>query len=195
MTNPFEALFEAVRDIPAIDAAERLNIQLRMHGQRAVACCPMHGESKPSLTFYPDGHFYCFGCNAHGRAIELYQQVLKLSPLEAARCLAVDFNIPEPMRGAPVPPRAPTAYDLKRVLDNVKSKHLHVLCERKHAAIARAAEISDTLKDHAKCAESRLFWAAIKDAASAEVGLYQLEDASPADLLALAKGAVSYANV
>lgn len=183
----YDALFDAVRSIPASDAAERLNIQLRSKGSRAVACCPIHGEDTPSLTFYPDGRFYCFGCQAHGGAIELYQQVLHLSPLEAARALAADFNIAEPAPGAPVPPRAPTAHDLKRALDRFKGAIWGALCDRKHEANTRSETILAVLGDPAVCAETTSFWAAVKESADAENELMQLEGATPAQLLALAK--------
>ena len=183
----YDALFDAVRGIPASDAAERLNIQLRTNGSRSVACCPIHGEDTPSLTFYPDGRFYCFGCNAHGGAIELYQQVLNVSPLEAARALAADFNIIEPARGTPVPSRAPTAHDLKRALDRFKGKLWGALCDRKHESNAGAEAIFAMFGDPAICAETSTFWAAVKQSADAENKLMQLEDASPAQLLALWK--------
>jgi CHC2 zinc finger len=33
-----------------------------------VALCPFHAENTPSFRVYPD-HYYCFGCGAHGDAI------------------------------------------------------------------------------------------------------------------------------
>lgn len=33
-------------------------------------CCPFHNERTPSCCIYPDGHFYCFGCNASGSVID-----------------------------------------------------------------------------------------------------------------------------
>lgn len=185
MARPFDALFDAVRCIPAADAAEKLNIKLDRRGDRAVARCPIHGEDTASLTFYPDGRFYCFGCTAHGGAIELYQQVCGLSALDAARALAADFNIIEPARGAPVPRREPTAYDLMKVLEDFKGKVWGALCDRKHAANKRAAAISTILGDPAICAGTKSFWEAIKAAADADCELYQLEAASAADLLAM----------
>jgi hypothetical protein len=32
-------------------------------------CCPFHDDSTPSLQVYAD-HFYCFGCDAHGTAVD-----------------------------------------------------------------------------------------------------------------------------
>ena len=189
MARPFETLFNEVREIPAVEAAARLNMRLYQRGDRAVAICPIHGEDTASLTFYPDGRFYCFGCQAHGGAIELYQEVLNLSALEAARALAADFNIIEPARGVSAPRRGPTAYDLMRMLDNFKGKLWGALCDRKHASNKRAAMISTLLGDPAVCTETKSFWAAIKEAADADMELYQLEAADPAELLSMAEGA------
>jgi DNA polymerase I-like protein with 3'-5' exonuclease and polymerase domains len=33
--------------------------------------CPFHDERTPSCQLYPDGHYHCFGCGAHGRIDEL----------------------------------------------------------------------------------------------------------------------------
>jgi DNA polymerase I-like protein with 3'-5' exonuclease and polymerase domains len=34
-------------------------------------CCPFHNDPKPSLHLYPDGHYHCYGCGAHGDIEEL----------------------------------------------------------------------------------------------------------------------------
>ena len=41
-----------------------------------------------------DKRYYCFGCHATGDAIDFVSAYLQLSPLEAAKRLAADFNIP-----------------------------------------------------------------------------------------------------
>jgi DNA polymerase I-like protein with 3'-5' exonuclease and polymerase domains len=33
--------------------------------------CPFHHDPNPSLQLYPDGHYHCFGCGAHGDIEEL----------------------------------------------------------------------------------------------------------------------------
>jgi DNA polymerase I len=33
--------------------------------------CPFHDDPDPSLHLYPDGHYHCFGCGAHGAIEEL----------------------------------------------------------------------------------------------------------------------------
>ena len=190
MPTPFDALFDAVREIPASDAAEHLNIHLRRNGDRSLAICPLHGENLPSLTFFEDGHFFCFGCHASGRAIELYQKVLNISALEAARALAADFHIIEPSAYTPAPARhrQPTAQDLKQTLLSFKSCRLGELFNLKHQCQKTADDIDTLFGDPSQCAESTAFWNSVKAAADAELQLYQLDAAMPADLLTLAAG-------
>ena len=87
-------VFEAARQVGCIQAAERLGLQLKRSGSRCFTRCLFHAENTPSMCLYPDaGGFYCFGCQEHGDAIRLYQQVLGVSALEAAKCLCQDFGI------------------------------------------------------------------------------------------------------
>ncbi len=188
MSSPYEALFSAVRDIPAADAAKRLNIKLRRRGNRFVALCPIHREKTPSLTFYPDGHFFCFGCQERGGAIERYQKALGVSALEAARALAVDFNIIEPERDAPTFRRGPSAMDLKRVLDTFKGHRWSSLCDQLHQSRDKADTIAAMVDNPEICAELPSFWQAVQDAANADAELCQLEDAGPTELLMMAGG-------
>lgn len=46
----------------------------------ATIICPFHKESTPSFTIYKDSNsFFCFGCNAHGDAIDAYQRLYNTS--------------------------------------------------------------------------------------------------------------------
>lgn len=105
--------FEAARQISAIEAAQKLGLPTKRSGSRYVTLCPFHADRRPSLTLYPGtGGFYCFSCQAHGDAISLYQQVLGLKPLDAARRLCEDFSLTYEDHGAHrrrAPPSAPKA--------------------------------------------------------------------------------------
>ena len=39
--------------------------------ERGKICCPFHDDRTPSCQLYPDGHYHCFGCGAHGWIDEL----------------------------------------------------------------------------------------------------------------------------
>lgn len=69
--------------------------KLQRRGRTWWACCPLHGERTPS--FHLDevkGYFHCFGCGAHGSAIDLVMQVERVGFGEAVRRLAGDDPAP-----------------------------------------------------------------------------------------------------
>ena len=83
-------LFKAVKEtVTARQAAELYGLKIAENG---MARCPFHDDHTPSLKL--DKRYYCFGCHATGDAIDFVSTYLKLSPLEAAKRLATDFNIP-----------------------------------------------------------------------------------------------------
>ena len=128
-------IFSQVRAIPAHEAAQRLGIPLTRKGSRYWACCPMHGEHTASLCFFPDGHFYCFGCHAGGSTVDLYQRVLGLnSPLEAAQTVAAEFGLSgDTMTASEVDARRKRAA-MVRHLEQERIKEEGQLCAAMHIA-------------------------------------------------------------
>lgn len=45
-------------------------IKFRKSGNRLKALCPFHNENTPSFVVFPDDHFHCYGCHAHGTIID-----------------------------------------------------------------------------------------------------------------------------
>ena len=86
-------LFDACKGVSALDAAEKLGVLVKRKGRRAWVCCPIHHEKTPSLCFYEDGGWHCFGCHQGGDSIAFYAAYLQLSQLEAAKRLAEDFHL------------------------------------------------------------------------------------------------------
>lgn len=83
-------LFKAVKEnVTARQAAALYGLEIAENG---MARCPFHDDHTPSLKL--DKRYYCFGCHATGDAIDFVSAYLQLSPLEAAKRLAADFNIP-----------------------------------------------------------------------------------------------------
>lgn len=54
--------------------------------------CPFHDDRTPSLKLYADS-YHCFGCGAHGDAVDFVGRLFNLEPLEAARRLNADFSL------------------------------------------------------------------------------------------------------
>ena len=85
-------LFEAVKAaVTPHMAAERYGLPVR---QGNMICCPFHNDRTPSMKLNED-YFYCFGCGAHGDAIEFTSKLFGISVLDAAKKLAADFGITE----------------------------------------------------------------------------------------------------
>lgn len=78
-------IFEQCRSIKAEDVARQLGIPITQQGKRSWALCPFHEEKTPSLLFYSDGKWRCFGCNEHGDAVSFYAKVKNLKPYQAAK--------------------------------------------------------------------------------------------------------------
>ncbi len=70
------------------------HISLQKAGGAYKALCPFHDEKTPSLLVQPgDQHYHCFGCGAHGDAIQFLMDYLKLSFTDAVETLADQFRI------------------------------------------------------------------------------------------------------
>jgi hypothetical protein len=64
-------------------------IQLKKAGREYKACCPFHGEKTPSFTVSPNkGFYHCFGCGAHGTALDFLMEYDRLDFLAAVEELA-----------------------------------------------------------------------------------------------------------
>lgn len=62
--------------------------RLRKLGSRYTALCPFHQEKTPSFVIYPDNSFHCFGCQAHGDAIDFMKLIKGCSFKEAISQMA-----------------------------------------------------------------------------------------------------------
>jgi DNA primase len=70
------------------------HVELRPSGNRLVAPCPFHQETKPSFSVNPEGGFYyCFGCQASGDIIEFYRAINGLEFGEAVEALAREAGL------------------------------------------------------------------------------------------------------
>lgn len=69
-------------------------VELRRSGATYKGLCPFHEEKTPSFVVQKgDRHFHCFGCQAHGDAIEFLMSFLHLSFFDAVEHLAHRFHL------------------------------------------------------------------------------------------------------
>ncbi|QCR37775.1 DNA primase [Nissabacter sp. SGAir0207] len=86
-------LLARVDIVDLIDA----RVKLKKQGKNYHACCPFHNEKTPSFTVNGDKQFYhCFGCGAHGNAIDFLMNYDRLEFVESIEELAT-------MQGLEVP--------------------------------------------------------------------------------------------
>lgn len=80
---------QAVRDRTDIVDLIDGDVPLKKAGKNYQACCPFHDEKTPSFTVTRDkGFYHCFGCGAHGDALDWMQQYHRLTFREALEALA-----------------------------------------------------------------------------------------------------------
>lgn len=87
----------ATREIKArlniLDVVKRY-VELRRAGNRWVAPCPFHQETKPSFSVNEEeGFFYCFGCQAAGDIFDFYSRINGLEFREALEQLAEEAGV------------------------------------------------------------------------------------------------------
>lgn len=79
-----------------IDLVEVLNpyLKLQRSGSSYKALCPFHEERTPSFIIQKgDSHYHCYGCGAHGDAIQFLMAHLRMSFVEAVESLAEKFQV------------------------------------------------------------------------------------------------------
>lgn len=79
-----------------VDLVEVLSsyIDFKRSGAAYKGLCPFHDEKTPSFIIQKgDSHYHCFGCGAHGDAIQFLMNHQKMSFLEAVENLAQRFQV------------------------------------------------------------------------------------------------------
>ena len=72
-------------------------VKLKKQGKNYHACCPFHNEKTPSFTVNEQKQFYhCFGCGAHGNAIDFLINFDRLEFVESIEELASMHNLEIP---------------------------------------------------------------------------------------------------
>ncbi len=102
-TYGFRKCCEAVRDAVPIEDVARRYTDLEPLGGRAwfAGCCPLpgHEDKTPSFYLYPPGHYWCYGCDRGGDAIDLEFFCGDYGALwEAMIALSLEYGVELPRR-------------------------------------------------------------------------------------------------
>ncbi len=104
-----------------IDLLEVLNpyLKLQRSGAAYKALCPFHEEKTASFIVQRgDNHYHCFGCGAHGDAIQFLMTHLKMSFIEAVESLAERFHVQLEEAQSEGRPKGPSKALLKEALEH-----------------------------------------------------------------------------
>ena len=112
------------------------HLQLKRAGAVYKALCPFHEEKSPSFIVKTgDTHYHCFGCGAHGDAIQFLMAHLRLDFRDAVESLAERFGVQLEQDEGEV--RGPSKAALKEVLTQISAFfHFFLLhTEEGHSAL------------------------------------------------------------
>ncbi|ROR34184.1 DNA primase [Inmirania thermothiophila] len=113
------------------------HVPLRKAGRDYTARCPFHEERTPSFTVSPAKQFFhCFGCGAHGNAIDFLMRHQRLEFPEAVEQLAARAGLEVPREGGRAPRRDAGLEALRDLLEEVSAHYRRQL--REHPAAPRA---------------------------------------------------------
>ncbi len=91
--NFIDDLLARVDIVDIVDA----RVKLKKQGKNYGACCPFHNEKTPSFSVSQEKQFYhCFGCGAHGNAIDFLMEFDRLEFVEAIEELASGVGLQVP---------------------------------------------------------------------------------------------------
>jgi CHC2-type zinc finger protein/Toprim domain-containing protein len=82
---------DLIDEVKQRDLAPIVGQTVRLHreGRLFAGRCPFHGDKTPSFYVYPkDQHYHCFGCGAHGDAVDFVMHTRRLSFREAVAWLS-----------------------------------------------------------------------------------------------------------
>ncbi|MCB1119599.1 MAG: DNA primase [Chlamydiia bacterium] len=102
-----------------VDLVEVLSpyVEMRRSGAVYKGLCPFHDEKTPSFNVQRgDRHYHCFGCGAHGDAIQFLMHFQKLSFVDAVEHLAQQFHVHLEKLDALNLPKGPPKAKLKELL-------------------------------------------------------------------------------
>lgn len=94
MASDLDSLKSQIMERLTLASVVETTVKLTRRSGKLVGLCPFHNDSSPSFTVFEDGHYYCFGCKAHGDIIDFVRRSQGLGFMDALRFLAERAGIP-----------------------------------------------------------------------------------------------------
>ncbi|MBX3616613.1 DNA primase [Nitrosomonas sp.] len=111
---PQSFIHDLLNRVDIVDTIDR-HVPLKKAGANFVACCPFHNEKTPSFTVSQTKQFYhCFGCGAHGNAINFIIEYNGLGFVEAVQSLAGYAGMEVPLQSNDNSPKHIVSNDLSQ---------------------------------------------------------------------------------
>ncbi len=123
MTNhiPREFIQQLLNRIELVDLIDGRVPLRKKSSNNYFACCPFHTEKSASFSVSQNKQFYyCFGCGAHGNAIDFLMQFDRMTFPEAVETLAQQAGVTIP-REVRVTDKPAVSNDLYALLDQVSA--------------------------------------------------------------------------
>lgn len=93
-------------------------VDLKRTGASYKGLCPFHDEKTPSFVIQKgDTHYHCFGCGAHGDAVQFLMTHLRLPFVQAIENLADRFKVVLQVVEGSLEAKGPNKAELKAALD------------------------------------------------------------------------------
>ena len=103
---PKQFIVDLIDRADVVDVVGR-RVQLKKAGREFKACCPFHDEKTPSFTVSPTkGFYHCFGCGAHGNALDFLMEYDHMDFVEAVEALAGSMGVEVPREESQRPARS-----------------------------------------------------------------------------------------
>lgn len=77
-------------NIDLLSVVESAGVEVKRSGPNYFCLCPFHTERTPSFCIFPDNHFHCFSCGAHGDVIDFKMKLHGLSFKDALKHLGIE---------------------------------------------------------------------------------------------------------
>ncbi|CAD7741091.1 DNA primase (plasmid) [Xanthomonas hydrangeae] len=139
-------------------------VELKRAGNEYTARCPFHSENSPSFTVAQEkGFYHCFGCGAHGNAINFIMAFERLDFIPAVELVAKEVGREVPREERPFRPTGIASYAaLYGLAEAAKSFYRDQLTSEQAVAYLAGRDISTSAAKLYELGYAPNEWSALK---------------------------------